>query len=219
MMIRGSITQDYYALVINKSGVMPAMKRDESIAGLVVAGIMDMVLNDIISLDKRIVTINCELPMALQYLESLYNYLKAQKRPKLNRVLEKYLFSGSKVRQLIFDVGKSLFAENLVTMGKGGIFGNNVLFIPKVHYKNELINTIKTKMYEEDNFSEQDIALLFILSKTHNLKQYFSRDEYIVMKAQLKAIKKNPVNSEYIKTISYVNDIAACMVILSADII
>ena len=41
-MNRKSIAQEYYILATNENGYMPVMHQDESIAGIVAAGIMDL---------------------------------------------------------------------------------------------------------------------------------------------------------------------------------
>lgn len=48
-MNRKSVTQEYYVLATNEKGNMPTMHSEESKAGIVVAGMMDLLLNDIYS--------------------------------------------------------------------------------------------------------------------------------------------------------------------------
>lgn len=52
-MNRKSITQEYFTLAVGENGNMPPMRRDEANAGLVVAGCMDLLLNDVIAWEKK----------------------------------------------------------------------------------------------------------------------------------------------------------------------
>ena len=67
-MNRKSITQEYFILVTNEQGNFPTMRKDETKSGIVVAGFMDLLSNDIITVEKKKITVIKELPYDLFHL-------------------------------------------------------------------------------------------------------------------------------------------------------
>lgn len=120
-MDRKTIAQEYFTLVVDENGNMPPMRRDESNAGLVVAGCMDLFLNDIIAWEKKTITVIKEIPDGLKHIASLYAYLNEKPR-STDKLMNDYC-TGSRIRQLTAEIGESLLAEDAVTKGEGGIFG------------------------------------------------------------------------------------------------
>lgn len=47
-----SLIQEYYILTVNESGYMPVMNKSESDAGLIAAGVMEMLQNGVITIEK-----------------------------------------------------------------------------------------------------------------------------------------------------------------------
>ena len=56
-MSRKSTAQEYYTLMIDKNGLMPAMHRDEAGAGLAASAFMDLTVNDIVAVEKKKITV------------------------------------------------------------------------------------------------------------------------------------------------------------------
>lgn len=215
-MNRASITQKYFVLAINEKGNMPAMHKDESNAGIVAAGVMDLLLNDVIKMEKKKITVMKELPDELRHLSSLYTYLN-QKTRSTEKLMNDYIAStGSRIKQLITDLGESLFENNAVTKGEGGLFGNKTIYIPEKSYKEEVIDFLKTAVTKDNEISPTNMALIFILRETKNLNQYVSKEERDELKAKLKEMKKESQNKQLADMISYVSDITsvvmACIV-------
>lgn len=52
-MNRKSTAQEYYTLMIDKNGLMPAMHRDEAGAGLAASAFMDLTVNDIVAWKRK----------------------------------------------------------------------------------------------------------------------------------------------------------------------
>lgn len=208
-MNRKSITQEYFILVTNEQGNFPTMRKDETKSGIVVAGFMDLLSNDIITVEKKKITVIKELPYDLSHLTSLYTYLKEKPR-STDKLMSDYITStGSRIRQLITELGESLLTDNIVTKGEGGLFGNKTVYIPEKNYKDNLINTIKSAITKEKEITPYDMTLIYILKETKNLYQYFSPYESEELKATLKELKKNPQNKQLKDMINYVSDITA----------
>ena len=79
-MDRRLIAQEYYVLMIDNNGLIPSMHRDETEAGLVAAAFLDLIVNDIVAIEKKRVTVIKGLQDSLAYLEDLYTYLKEKPR-------------------------------------------------------------------------------------------------------------------------------------------
>ena len=99
------------------------MRKDETKSGIVVAGFMDLLSNDIITVEKKKITVIKELPYDLFHLTSLYTYLKEKTR-STDKLMSDYIAStSSRIKQLITELGESLFKDNIVTKEEGGLFG------------------------------------------------------------------------------------------------
>ncbi len=208
-MNRKSITQEYFILVTNEQGNFPAMRKDETKSGIVVAAFMDLLSNDIITVEKKKITVIKDLPYDLFHLTSLYTYLKEKTR-STDKLMSDYIVStSSRIKQLITELGESLFTDNIVTKGEGGLFGNKIVYIPEKNYKDNLIHAIKSAITKEKEITPHDMTLIYILKETKNLYQYFSQYESEELKATLKELKKNPQNKQLKDMINYVSDITA----------
>lgn len=203
-MNRKSITQEYFTLAADENGNMPPMHRDESNAGIVVAGFMDLLLNDVITVEKKKITVVKDIPNELGHITSLYTYLNEKAR-STDKLMSDY-YTGSRMKQLITEIGESLLADGTATKGTGGLFGPKTTYIPEKRYKDELIGIIKSALIKDDEINRHDVALIYILNGTKNLNQYFSKHESNEMKAKLKELKKNPLNKQLADMINYVSD-------------
>lgn len=208
-MNRKSITQEYFALVVDENGNMPPMRRDEANAGLVVAGCMDLLLNNVIAWEKKKITVLKEIPNELRHITSLYAYLNEKPR-STDKLMNDY-YTGSRIKQLTAEIGESLLADDAAAKGTGGLFGSKTIYIPEKGYKNEVIGFIKSSVTKNDEITPHDATLLYILKETKNINQYFSEHENDVLKGKLEEIKKNPQNKQLAAMINYVGDMTAIM--------
>lgn len=196
-------------LVVDYNGNMPPVHKEESNAGIVAAGYMDLLLSGCISVEKKRITVIQKMPIELEHLASLYAYLEEKPRT-IEKLMSDYVASmGGRQKQLLAGLGASLAAAGMAAEGKGGFFGNKTVYIPKKGCKNELLNTIRSAVIQEEEISPHDMALLYILKKTKNLKQYLSKYEKEAWKALLKEIKNNPQHKRLAEMINYVSDMTA----------
>lgn len=208
-MNRKSITQEYFILVVDENGNMPPMRRGESNAGLVVAGCMDLLLNNVIAWERKKITVIKEIPNELRHITSLYAYLNEKPR-STDKLMNDY-YTGSRIKQLTAEIGESLLADDAAAKGTGGLFGSKTIYIPEKGYKNEVIGFIKSSVTKNDEITPHDATLLYILKETKNINQYFSEHENDVLKGKLEEIKKNPQNKQLAAMINYVGDMTAIM--------
>ena len=132
-MNRKSTAQEYYTLMIDKNGLMPAMHRDEAGAGLAASAFMDLTVNDIVAVEKKKITVIKELPDSLVYLEDLYTYLKEKSRHMEKMMTDFY--AGSRNKKLAEKIGESLCKDGAAVEEKGGLFAPKRVFIPEKAYK------------------------------------------------------------------------------------
>ena len=126
--------------------------------------------------------------------------------------------SGSRCRQLMELIGRSLQEAGLAKAEEGGLFRPKQVYIPEKKYKEELIGTLKAVITEEEEMTSQDMALLCILQESRNLNPFFSKDEKRKLKKQMNELKQNPRNeklAEMIGYITYMEDMATYVFLTS----
>lgn len=210
-MNRKSTAQEYYTLMIDKNGLMPAMHRDEAGAGLAASAFMDLTVNDIVVVEKKKITVIKDLPDSLEYLENLYTYLK--EKPRHMEKMMTDFYAGSRNKKLAEKIGESLCKDGAAVEEKGGLFAPKRVFIPEKAYKDELIGMIRSAVQEEE-MAPCDVALVWLLQQTNCLKQYFSKHESDQLKQKLKEMKKDPQNKQLAEMIDYVSDMTAVMAVV-----
>lgn len=216
-MNRKSITQEYYMLATNKKGQMPAMRSEECKAGILAAGISDLLLTETAVMNGKKITIVQNLPEELQHIAPLYEYLQEKPRT-VSKLMNDYCIAltNKRIQQLVAALGESLLADNSVTQGEGRLFGSKGTYIPEQNSKNQLIEIFKNEVGQDAEMTPHDMALFIVLHETNNLKQYFSPYEKEAMKEKWKAIRKNPHNKIVKKIVNYVNDTMAILASLTA---
>lgn len=207
-----TIVQEYYALATDKNGMMPPMRKDESNAGIVVAGFMDLLLQDIIRVEKKKITVISKLPDKLEHIASLYHYLNEKPRT-ISKLMQDY-YTGKHIKQLSTDVGESLAAIGIAIKKPGGLFGPSVTYVTEKQYKDQLIRVMKAAI-ADGNIAPRDTALIYILKASKNLYPYFSKYEADELQRRLNEMKKNPQNKQLGEMVDYVNNmimtIIACI--------
>lgn len=205
-MDRRSITKEYYMLAVNENGYMPSMSKKAANVGLVAAGITELLLNGIITAEKRRITVANDLPGDLNYLMPLYDYLREKVR-STNKIMSDYIAStGSRLRQLTEGIGEALLEEHKATKDTGGLFGNKAVYIPEESCREEIVLHIKSVITGESDMSLHDAALVSILKKSWNLHRYFSGSEKTALKTKLKELKNDPDGSQLQKMIDYLTE-------------
>lgn len=213
-MKRKLITQEYFALATDANGNMPAMHREESNAGIVAAAVMDLLLSNVIQIERKRISLISDLPETLHPLSSLYAYLR--EKPRTTDKLMTDFYSGSRLKQLMAKLGEAMTDDGTATKGEGGFLIRKTVYIPDPEYRNELITAIKSAILVDDEITPHDTALIFILKETKNLNQYFSGYETETLRERLREMKKNPQNKQLAEMINYVNDM---MVIIMACVL
>lgn len=210
-MNRTSIAQQYFMLTIDKNGCMPPMRKQECNAGLIAAGVMDLLLYNVATMEKKKITVISELPNALEHLASLYAYL-AEKTRSTDNLMQYYLMStSSRIKQLAADIGESLFAAQAVTKAVSGLFVKQTVYIPEPDQKNELADALRAAVAQADSMSPHDAALLCLLQETKSLNQYVSKQEYAVWKTTWRTIRRDPQNKTLADMVRQIDNMTALL--------
>lgn len=206
-MERKSIAKNYYLLAADKNGNMPPLHAEESYAGLAAAGFMDLLLYDIVSVEKkRIIMRNQALPEELAHLAPLHAYLS--ERPRTMQQMITAHRTGSRSCQLAASVGKSLLEAGLASQGQGGPFGPRVTYIPQESSRQEAAGALKAAL-QEGTPALQDTALLWCLKASGNLDRYFLREERTELNARLKEQERSPQDKEMTELFRMLRDESA----------
>lgn len=213
-MDRKSIAQEYCVLAVNENGYFPVLRQDDSKAGLLAAGMMDLMLADVVTVERKRIAVGKALPWELGHLAPLYAYL--EERPHtLDKLMEDYMLCGEKrFQELAAGIGESLAAAGAAVKGKGGLFGGKDLYLPEKGYKDALVAQLRAVVAGEGELSAHDGALVYILKETKNLGQYFSRYESGRLRERLKGLRQNPQNRQLAEIIGYLDDTMAMVSML-----
>lgn len=77
-MDRATITQEYFVLAVNEKGIMPMLNGTEAKAGIAATGVMNLLLSEVIKIEKKKAEAVEELPEELAFLNLLYGYLQGK---------------------------------------------------------------------------------------------------------------------------------------------
>ena len=158
-MERRGIAQEYYILAVTDIGCMPAMHREEGNAALVAAGFMDLLMNEVVSVDGKTITVERDLPDRLGHLTVLYGYLKKKPRTALKMISDFLTYDVNRMRQFLADTGASLLADQSVREEKGGMLGNKTVYIPQKSAKTALAERLREAARDGGAMSPEDGAL------------------------------------------------------------
>ena len=178
---------------------------------------MELLLDGIVELDDKKLSVKSALPNEKSYLSSIYNFIVQKQPVKFQKVIEYYsvTFTDRNINELLTAVGESLVQEGCAVREKGGIFGGKTVYIPDEKELDGVVQNIRAELLEEGGLSEDIVALTALLEKSGDLMRYFSAYEKKSIRSRLKEIKESPQNemiqkvSEYIDTLFMMFIVAA----------
>ncbi|MBO0477954.1 GPP34 family phosphoprotein [Vagococcus sp. DIV0080] len=166
-----TITQQFSLLGMKEKSLLGTSSHVK--LALVTAGLMDLALNDIITIEKNKVTVTKDLPDSLSYLAAIYQFISKKESMKLARISETLTFKHKEFKQLKQDVTNSLVGQDT--------------------QKEPLINRIREEVLAQ-RMSNETAILIVLLHKTKQLKPYFSKSDISIIKETLKTLKKDESN-------------------------
>ncbi|HJC90862.1 MAG TPA: GPP34 family phosphoprotein [Candidatus Mediterraneibacter excrementigallinarum] len=211
-----SVTQQYLLCVLGKRGKFATFEI-EKVMCLSTAGLLELLLDEIVELDDKKLSVKSALPIEKSYLSSIYNFIVQKQPVKFQKVIEYYsvTFTDRNINELLTAVGESLVQEGCAVREKGGIFGGKTVYIPDEKELDGVVQNIRAELLEEGELSEDIVALTALLEKSGDLMRYFSAYEKKSIRSRLKEIKESPQNemiqkvSEYIDTLFMMFIVAA----------
>lgn len=211
-----SLTQKYLLCVLNSKGRISSFDFDK-IMCMAASGVVELLLDDIVELDNKKLSVRRALPSEKDFLRSIYRYIEKKQPVKFEKVVENYsiTFTDKNSSELISCIGDSLVQAGCVTKKKGGFFDGKDLYLPDERAVDSIIQNIRAEILEDGEISEDMVALTALLGKSGQLTRYFSAYEKKDVKNKLKEIKEHPVNEEIRRVINYV-DTLLMMVFIAA---
>lgn len=206
-----SISQEYVLCSLNEKGKFPALSTEIPVCVLA-GGLIELLASNCIQIDeKNKVCVIGNLSEKQFHLKSLFDWLNTSKPMKIEKITQEYslTFTDKRLNALVTDIGNSLADRGCVTSRKGGIFGNKFYFIPNPDEVDKVIQKIRAELLENGTISDETVALVSLLEKSHQIKKYFSKYESEQLKARLKEIKEAPSNQLVKQMVDYVDMIIA----------
>lgn len=187
-----TISKSYLLCSLNKKGKLPISSAQIPVC-LLAGGILDLAFEKCILVEKNKLVISAPLSNNMQELRTLYEFIAGSKKPKLDKIASEYCFtfSGKKINELIDSIGNSLAELKCVTVHSKGLLKKETYFIPESSAVDGVIQKIRTEIFENGILSDYVVALISLMDKSNQLKQYFSKDEKEELKVRLAEIKKD----------------------------
>ena len=186
-----SVAQSFMLCALNENGKFPSIS-SEAPAGLLAGSLIDLLLENCVSITDKKINVTAPLSGKLLYLQSIYGFLQEKEPVKLEKLTGDYCFgfSAKKMNQLIHDVGGALAVQNCVALEQGGILAGRELYVPDKEAVDGVVQHIRAEFLEDGILSDEMVALTSLLERNGMLKRYFSPYEKDTLKTRLKEIRK-----------------------------
>jgi len=210
-----SIAQEYLLCIVSEKGKVPSIAREVP-ACILASGLIELMMSGHIRMDgKSTISVTDELKPEQPYLTSLLSWLRKSGTVKLDKIAREYCIglTTRKLNTLIMDIGNSLADRGCVTVKKGGLLAALPLFVPDSEEVDKVIQKIRAELLESGSISEETVALVSLLGKSHRIKRYFSAYEANQLKARLEEVKEAPANQMIRKMVDSIEAIIAAIIV------
>lgn len=203
-----ALTQQYLLCALNKNGKLPSLGYEKALC-LSAAGVLELLLADVLAFDGKKLTVSAALPEKKEYLRPVYAWISNKQPVKFNAVVEHFSFNltSTAINELIDAVGGSLADAGCVRKEKGGLLGGKNLYLPNEADVDVVVQSIRAELLEEGELSEDVVALTVLLNKSGELARYFSAYEKNALKKRLKEIRENPQSEMVRKAAEYIDSL------------
>ncbi|MGA4921045.1 GOLPH3/VPS74 family protein [Bacillus subtilis] len=189
------ISQRYLLLVLNDKGRVAPIGSIRIRAFMVASGILELVLDDIVSLSDNQVTVKQELPIDKEYLRPIYNKISTETLP-LKKLGRELISKRELFKELFNSVGDSLVELDAVTKTNGGILGKSSHYIGSEDSKKQIVEQIRAELLEEGPVTTDTVVLTSLLIGSRILKNYFSKFEDKDLNDKLTMLREDTTNKE-----------------------
>ncbi|MED3855568.1 GPP34 family phosphoprotein [Priestia megaterium] len=190
------ISQKYLLLVLNDKGGVAPIGSLRIRAFMVASGILELVLDNIVSLSDNQVTVKQELPSDKEYLRSIYNKISEGKSIHLKKLGRELISKRELFKELFNSVGDSLVELDVVTKTNGGLLGQSSHYIGGENSKKQVVEQIRAELLEEGPVTTDTVVLSSLLIGSRVLKNYFSKFEDKDLNDKLTMLRKDTKNKE-----------------------
>lgn len=213
-MNRLSLSQEYMMCALSDKGKIPAM-RFERVIALAAAAVAELLMEDIIELNGKKLSVKRPLPKEKEFLSLVYDYIEKKQPLNFKSAVEHYsvTFTNKNPDALFEAVGESLIAAGCAQKGTRGIAVNKNAYIPDAGAVDNIIQNIRAEILEDGALTEDIAALTALLDKTGDIMRFFSAYEKKSVKKRLKEIKEDPENKETAKVINYVEELMTVIIV------
>ncbi len=210
-----SITQEYFICALNEKGRISGLSTEKLVC-LVAAGLLEMQLENCITINKKEVNVTGELPAGRDYLKPLYDYINQSKAVKIEKIMEayNYSFTDKRLDELVGAIGSSLTMLGLVETAQAGLLGSKKSYIPKKNTINGVIDMVRAELLENGEVTDDVAALVVLLDKSKSINKYFSEFERKEINTKLTAIINSPNGNMVKSMVEQVNNMISIMLVL-----
>lgn len=201
-----SVTQQYFLCIIKKSGKISSFEMEKTTC-LAASAVVELLMDDILSLDGKKLSIQAPLPESKNFLRQVYDVVQRKQPVKFENVVEyfSFNFTDKYINGLVEDIGESLADLGCVRKEKGGFMNGKTLYIPNEADVDHIVQNIRAELLEDGEISEDIVVLTALLNKSKDLQRYFSAYEKQALKKRLDEIKENPQNELIHKATEYID--------------
>lgn len=209
-----SLSQEYMMCALNDKGKISAFSLERVIA-VAASAVAELLMNDIIELDGKKLSVKKALPKDMSYLSPVYDFIEKKGRVGFKTVVEhfSFTFSSKNIEELFDSIGESLVKAGCAQKEKSGMLGSKNAYVPDKKAVDNIIQNIRAEILEDGELTEDIAALAVLLDKTDELMRFFSAYEKKDVKKRLKEIKENPENKEIAKVINYVEELMIIIIV------
>ncbi len=210
-----TLTQEYFLCSIGQKGKYSSMDMEKGVC-LVAAGLLELLMEDVIVLHDGKFTCIAALPADRQPLAVLYAYIQSKQPVKAEKVLEAFSFTltDKNLRALMQGVGESLARTGGAKKARG-LFGG-ARYLPDPAEKDRAVQRIRAELLEDGPLTDDVVALTALLHKSGDLKRYFSPYEKKALKDRLKEIKNTTENQLVSQMVEYI-ELLFSMIVIAAS--
>lgn len=203
-----STTQQYFLCILKKNGKISSFEMEKTTC-LAASAVVELLMDDILALDGKKLSVQTPLPEEKIYLRRVYDVVWKKQPVKFESVVEcfSFNFTDKYINGLVEDLGESLVKLGCVRKEKGGFMNGKTVYIPNADDVDHVVQNIRAELLEDGEISEDIVVLTALLNKSGDLQKYFSSYEKQDLKKRLNEIRENPQNelirkaSEYIDTL------------------
>lgn len=186
-----TLVQEYLICQMNKKGKFNTLDVTANIA-LVVASVIELLQNDIITIEDKEVIIKSELTEQFSYLKTVYDFINISKTSKLKKIVCDMCFVNKLMNELFEDIKLTLHNEDcLIEKVSSTLFKNKIIFAAKETCVESIIQKIRAEILEDGEIDDNTSVLVSILGQTDKIKDYFSQYESDTLKKRIKELKNN----------------------------